>query len=85
MRNKEERLAIDIAIGEELKALREARKLSLQSVAERVGITRQSVHAYEQGRASISVQNLIKICDIYGVKYFELLERVARYAYKETI
>ena len=85
MRNKEERLAIDVSIGEELKALREARKMSLQSVAERVGITRQSVHAYEQGRASISVQNLIKICDIYGVKYFELLERVARYAYKETI
>lgn len=85
MRSNEKRLAIDVAIGEELKAMREARNLSLQYVAERVGITRQSVHAYEQGRSSISVQNLIKICDIYGVQYFELLERVASYAYRETL
>ena len=85
MRNNEQRLAIDIAIGEELKALRTQRGLSLQYIADRVGITRQSVHAYEQGRASISVQNLIKICDLYGVKYYELLEKVAKYAYKETV
>ena len=84
MRKNEQRLPIDIAIGDELKSLRLARGMSLQYIADRVGITRQSVHAYEQGRASISVQNLIKICDLYGVKYYDLLEKVARYAYRGT-
>ena len=55
-------------IGVKLRQLRERRNWSLQDVAIRLKKSRKSVHAYEMGIVSISVDNLEALLRIYGVK-----------------
>lgn len=47
--------------------------LSQTEAALRLGITKQLLQAYESGRAYPSLKNLIRICDIYGCKFEQLL------------
>lgn len=75
---------IDIAIGEELKALRSRNKLTLNQVAERMGCSRQLIMFYEKGIVSISVPQLIRICDIYNSSYIVVLEKVKSLVYTES-
>ena len=74
---------IDVAIGEELKSLRLKNKLTLAVVAERMGCSRQLIMFYEKGIVSISVPQLIKICDIYNSSYIVVLEKVKALVYTE--
>lgn len=72
---------IDLAIGEELRDLRKQRGMTLLDVAERIGCTKSLISHYEHGKASISVPQLIKLCEIYQVPYVDVLEKVKRYIY----
>lgn len=69
---------INKQIGEKLKQYREIKEYSLSEVASMVGKSKSSIHAYEIGRVSISVDVLIDLCNVYGINYVDFLEDVQR-------
>lgn len=73
--------AIDVAIGRELHDIRKQRRMTLQEVADRLHCTRALISMYEKGKTSISVPQLVKMCDIYQVEYTEVLEKVRSFIY----
>jgi DNA-binding transcriptional MerR regulator/mannose-6-phosphate isomerase-like protein (cupin superfamily) len=54
------------ATGRRLRAIRQARGLSLAAVAERTGISISFLSAVERGQSSMSVARLFKLADAYG-------------------
>ena len=65
-----------VAIRNEIRRLRfDAGEMTQQQLAERVGVTRQTVIAIEQGKYSPSLEVAFKIADAFGVP----LERVFQY------
>lgn len=63
-------------IGEELRALREKHGYSLEEVGIKIGKSRKSIHAYEKGLVDISISNLKKMLDIYGIDVGKFLDRL---------
>lgn len=66
----------DVALGKILKEYRIQNGLTLQNVADKIGVTRQMVFVYESGKTPLTVTQLIKICDIYGIDYVTVLKQV---------
>jgi len=57
-------------LGNALSSLRRAKKISQQTLADHVGISRATVNAFESGRAGdVGVRKVLKIADYLG---FEL-------------
>lgn len=50
-----------------LKQIRILRGMKQKSVAERLGVTRETIANWENGRYACSVAMLRKLCDLYGV------------------
>lgn len=67
---------IDVRIGIKLKRLRESKNLSLNDVGLKVGKARNTIHAYEKGKISISVSVLESICNALDYNYVDLLEEI---------
>lgn len=67
---------IDVRIGIKLKKLRESKNLSLNDVGTKVGKARNTIHAYEKGKISISVNVLKSICDAMNYNYIDLLQEI---------
>lgn len=73
-------------IGRQLKALRKSQKMTQQTVADKVGITRATLSNYEIDRRTPDLKTLRKLAECYGVSldYFgvatadEVLELLAR-------
>ena len=63
-------------IGLKLRQLLERRNWSLEDVAIRLKKSRKSVHAYEKGLVSISVDNLEALLRIYGVRLGKFLDDI---------
>lgn len=63
-------------IGEGLKKLREDKGYSLEDVATRVGKARQTIHKYESGSISISVEVLEEILNVYGISWGKFLDDI---------
>ena len=59
---------------ENLKALRRQYGYTQQYVAEQLGITPQSYHAYEEGITIPTLPNFIKLARLYDVSLDDLLE-----------
>ena len=69
---------IDILIGQKLKEARLKKDYTLEAVAQEIGLKQASaIGHYENGRRSISIENLIKICVFLELDYKELLDEVA--------
>jgi transcriptional regulator with XRE-family HTH domain len=69
--------AIDAAIGNRLRALRQARALTLDQVAAQVGVRAQQVQKYETGQNRISAGRLLDFARLFQVplgSFFESLE-----------
>ena len=62
---------------EQIYRLRTARGLSQEGLAERLGVSRQSVSKWETGAAVPDLERLIKLCDLFGVSLDELIGRTA--------
>lgn len=60
-------------VGNKLKELRQARGLTAQQVAERVGMTQQGVSRIEQGRHAVSYPTLEKLLAAMGYTLKDLL------------
>ena len=59
--------------GENLYALRKSTKMSQESLAEKVGVSRQSVSKWENGEAYPEMDNILKICKIFHCKINDLI------------
>ncbi|HLO17643.1 MAG TPA: helix-turn-helix domain-containing protein [Anaerolineales bacterium] len=59
--------AVSVNIGERLRELREARNISMRSLATRSGLSANALSMIERGKASPSVSTLYKLSDALGV------------------
>src|SRR5450756_115219 len=62
----------DEEVGSTLKKLRTERGLSIKKVSEDTGFSTSSVSRLENGKTSITIKDLIKLLDYYGVKMAEV-------------
>jgi len=58
-----------------LKVLRAERDWSQQDLAERLGVSRQSVNAIEKGRYDPSLPLAFRIADVFGLSIEEIFSR----------
>lgn len=56
-------------IAEELRGLRAKSKLSLENVAEKAKVNKDTISRYENNQVSMQIDNLEKILDVYGEKF----------------
>jgi transcriptional regulator with XRE-family HTH domain len=61
-------------LGPKLRALRTERQLTLETVAERAGLTKGFLSLVERGQTTISVPNLLRLCEILGVPVGSLFD-----------
>lgn len=59
--------AVSINIGERLRDLREARNISMRTLAARSGLSANALSMIERGKASPSVSTLYKLADALGI------------------
>lgn len=59
--------------GENLKHLRKMKKLSQEVLAEKVGVSRQSVSKWENGEAYPEMSNILALCSIFHCKINDLV------------
>lgn len=69
---------INIRIGQNLRELREAHGYTLSEVADVVGKSRKTIHAYEKGLIDISVSNLMAILNIYNLDVGRFLDNIKK-------
>src|SRR4051794_1419303 len=52
-----------------LKELRENYRFSLQALADKIGVSKQSVHKFENGQLQASSETILKVCEVFNVPY----------------
>lgn len=60
-------------LGNNIKYLRNKHKLSQQELAEKLSVPRSSLSDYERGHTQVSIENIIKLADIFNVKIDDLI------------
>lgn len=65
-------------IGPEIKRIRENKGLSLREVASRSGLSHSGLSNYENGKRSLDIDQLDKLCSVLGVDMLEFLSEVKR-------
>lgn len=68
---------MDLKIANRFYEYRKQNGLSQEELAEKLGISRQSVSKWERGEASPDTENLIRLARIYGVTLDELVNGIA--------
>ncbi|WZU00354.1 helix-turn-helix domain-containing protein [Erysipelothrix sp. D19-032] len=64
-----------IRLGKTLKDLRVSKDMTLEYVAEQLGITHKSVQFWEQGKNEIKLSKLIILAKLYGTSIDEILDQ----------
>ncbi|MEE3343379.1 MAG: helix-turn-helix transcriptional regulator [Bacilli bacterium] len=59
--------------GENLKLIRKSKKISQEELAEKLGVSRQSISKWETGENYPTMNNIICLCDIFNCKINELV------------
>lgn len=59
--------------GDNLKTLRKSKKMSQETLAEKVGVSRQSVSKWETGEAYPEMNNIIALCTIFHCEITDLV------------
>ena len=70
-------------IGEKLQEKRLQKGLSQQDVADRLNVTDVTISRYEKGQRDISMPMFFKLCDVYQIDPYALLDEVRKYVYKK--
>ena len=68
----------DEKLGLRLRQIRKEHKLSMNDVGKKIGCTKQMISLYELGKSALSVEQLKKICSIYGIKYYDIIKEVGK-------
>lgn len=50
--------------------------LTVSEVARQLGVSRQTIHSWENGRHRMTINTLMKLADLYGIHPTELLPKV---------
>lgn len=66
--------AAGVAIGGRLRAARQARKFTLEQVAQAAGLNKSFVSRLERDEVSPSVASLVTVCEVLGIGVGELFE-----------
>lgn len=61
-------------IGKNIKTMRENMKITQEEFAEKLGVTRKAVSAWEVGRSFPKMQYVNKMCDIFGCKISDITD-----------
>lgn len=72
---------IDVALGSQLKEARQSKRLTMQAVADSVGITKQAYYYYENGKRSMTISMLINICNVLNLKYSTVIDNANMVVY----
>ena len=59
--------------GDNLRNLRKSKKLSQEKLAEKVGVSRQSISKWECGEAYPEMNNIMILCNIFHCKINDLI------------
>lgn len=59
--------------GDNLRNLRKSKKISQERLAEKVGVSRQSVSKWERGEAYPEMNNILSLCEIFHCKINDLV------------
>ena len=70
-------------LGKRLAKIRQERGLSQEYVADRLGLTRSGICRYENGEREIKMTEFFKLCDVYQIDPYALLDEVRKYVYKK--
>lgn len=70
-------------LGVLLKEERIRHSMSQQDVADRIKVSRGTVANWETGRRVIYIDDLFRLCDMFGIDPNELTDKVKRYLYKD--
>jgi DNA-binding XRE family transcriptional regulator len=73
---RKEKAETRISLGEAIKEHRTRRKMTQEFVAETLGVSRQAVSKWENGRADPGTSNLIALAKLYGISAGDLLKEV---------
>lgn len=65
----------DVILGSILKEYRLQNKMSMQNVADKMGLTKQMIFHYENGRSPLTVNQLVKLCGVYSIDYITILKQ----------
>ncbi|MDE6141767.1 MAG: helix-turn-helix domain-containing protein [Bacilli bacterium] len=65
-----------MSIGQKLSDLRKSKHLSQEEVADRLGVTRQTISKWETDQSTPDFDKIIPICELYGLSSDELLGNV---------
>jgi transcriptional regulator with XRE-family HTH domain len=71
---------IDAAIGSRLRALRQSRYMTLDQVAERIGVRAQQIQKYETGQNRVAAARLFEFARLFDVPlsaFYDSLDREA--------
>lgn len=66
----------DKVLGNELRNLRNKRKLTIRQAGELLGLDNSTVSKWETGHSSISAKELMRYLDLLGVSYSEFIKVV---------
>ncbi len=64
---------MNIKLADRLVELRKEQKLSQEALAEKLGLSRQSISKWERAEASPDTDNLIALAEVYGITLDQLL------------
>jgi transcriptional regulator with XRE-family HTH domain len=60
-------VAADVQIGQKLRTVRRANRMSQTELGEAIGVSYQQIQKYELGHSRMSVSTLLKIAQVFGV------------------
>lgn len=60
-------------IANNIRTLREKRKMSLEGVARRIGVSKSAVQKWEAGKTYPHILSIIEMCELFGVSLEEIV------------
>lgn len=81
---KPERDPVDVHVGGRLRLLRTARRLSLEELGRRIGVTYQQIQKYETGANRISASTLYRIAQTFEMSLTYFFEGLGEGSPEET-
>ena len=63
-----------MTIGEKILKFRTAADISQEQLAEKISVSRQSISKWEMGQALPQIENVLQLCELFGVSTDELLQ-----------
>jgi transcriptional regulator with XRE-family HTH domain len=61
-------------IGTNIRKFRDLQDLKQQQLADYIGVTRELISLIESGQRDISLENLTKLADLFGIELSDLIE-----------